>query len=566
MQIRNNVIYILFFGLIILAVLLSYRNILNVYYLHDEWRQLAGVQIEGYKFVINLYSPLEILFGKGRIFGTLINNLIYIYFPYNIIPFIFLFLIFHILNCLLILKLFLDITNDKRIAIIGALFFATTSRHEQALSWLGAGTEIILSTFFAFLAFNQLLKYCRKSKLIHLFATILLLYIGFLFKENTIYYLLLFPSIYYLLTNKKVDFINIIRKNWLMIVTIILFFFVIICKFSGLYINTFSNNSLIKYIFNLIYYPFISFGQYLIPFRLTKKIAEWLLYFNYNVFNHTPNNDLIINFVLSDMVSSVISVLGIALVGYIYFIKPKKRKLIIISVLWYIMSFIPTSFRLVYRYDSYIDSRYLYQSTPAISLLFGILIINLFEHFYKKSFNRIIKISFIILISIFFFKQISITNREVKLIGIYGTDMNNFVNKYQKLNYNIPSCPIFYVESNRNYFQQNNKLPFMLGGGYILSVMNYQSHKIDAYFLEKRYLEAFDAQGFRKNNNSCYGYYWNKQDLVSLFESDKSLQTIQIIAFYWDSNKQNITDISKEIREYINKQLNKNVDHNIYNY
>jgi hypothetical protein len=549
-----------------LSVIIAYRNLPGVFYLHDAWREFAEVNIYGPLSGINNYDAVSLLLGKGRVLGTIINNIFLYYFPFQNLPFITIFLIFHAINSILLYKIIYNVSRNRWLAIISGIFFATTSRHEQALSWIEAGIQILLSTTFILASILILQQYLLKRKVAYLTIGILFSYIAFLFKESSIFYIILMP-IFFLIWDKY--FRMIVYKNlryWYLLLALgMAFIYGFYCLF-GLYISNTENKNfyyiLFKSLFNSAYYPFISLGQYFIPYRLTYRIAEWILNFNYKLLSNSPSKDSIIHFILSDYVSGFISILILAFITVIYIKNTKSRRLILLTSFWFVLSLSPTAFHLINRYDSYIDSRYLYITTPAASIMFGLICVSCLEIIKKLPFKYFYLTFFIFLLLLFFVKQISVTNREVRVASINGIEMSEFVKSYKSLKLIIPDCPIFFVTGNRNYYYDNNKLPFQLGAGYIMLVMNYKTGKIDKNLISERYLQDFGSQGFVRLKSTCYGYFWDQNELLKLFLTDGSVNYDQLIALRWNSDTKTVYNIKSEISNFIFSKIDPKINQN----
>lgn len=537
----NIVIMIIITG----AILYSYRDLPNIYFMHDEWRAQSGVFIDGITSWINRFSIMQLLLGlnRSKLLGALSNNIIYYFFPFRSDIFIYQFYSLHIANSFLLYFLIKKATKNTTIALLSSLFFATSSTGQQALSWIGAGLQILYTLFFSLISMLFIYQYIKKRNNKILAFALASCYLGYLFKEIGIIALpFLLVAVFHACLKKFSKFFYIIVVG--LVLTMISLFFLR----SG---NIESN---IKFVFNCVYYPFISMSQSFIPFRFMYRLGMWFMQFNYPVIAGYNDAPTIIHFIITDLLSIIFSTF-IFISLFLVYKKTAYKNFFLVGLAWYFLSFVPISFALFNRNASYIDSRHLYMPMIGISILFAIsieAIVKLIRLHYRKLLT--IQFAFLVFFFLFFYKQSSITAREVRETAISGIQMTTFIRAFKLIENSrvMPQKPVYYFSSDRNYYYEGNKLPFLLGSGYVLSVIEYPSGRIPKQVLEKEFLIDFGSQGYIESGDKGYGYYYDIKLLRADVKQGKFLPE-QVIGFSYDSQTHEMTDITDKIQNEINK-------------
>jgi hypothetical protein len=536
---------------------IAYRYLPFTYYFHDEWRQLAHVIIYGVGYEIQGTSIIALLLGSGRIAGTLINNIFYRYFPFNVLPFILFSLIGHFLNSTLVFRITKRIIKQFWPAFFAGLFFAVSFRHEQALSWVGAGVQLIGSLFFLLLSIDFILTYLEKKIKRDIILSVLFFYIAYLFKENVLF----FPIVVVILIATRQILTKKVNKIFLFasLVSFILGVPVAFRLFGSDTTNTqgFSGSTIIlKQIINSFFYPLVTLGQYVLPYRFIYRAADWVLMMWYPFMNTGGNIESLLHFPLSDMVSLFSSAILLSLIIIVFIRYKKMRFWIYAGGLYYILSFIPIAFHLIHRYDTQIESRYVYTTTPAVGFLFACCIayvMGLLRKI-KRPIGTFVQISALILIGLFLFKDAQVTQREVRVSAFEGQAMTGFITSLKKITPEISKNTVFYFESDRTYFYDNNILPFKLGSGYVLGILYYPDGIVPTASLIKEPLVDFGSEGVAKDDGKTFGYYQNKKTLKKDFIEKQLFSPDQVRAFRFNSGDNSITDITEEIHTYLQSQ------------
>lgn len=542
----SNILFIL---LLIACVLYSYRMLLDVYFLHDEWKQYGDFLLYGINSDIKNFTLLEILFGKGRILGSLINTVFFRIFSFSQYPFVVVFLLMHGINAILVYLLVKKVTNNIPWAIVSSLLFATSSRYEQVLTWLGAGNQILFSSFFSLLALYIILV--KKKNIYYLGLSLLSAYIAFLFKEASAFTFFIIIGVFFYFNKSRIIPILLLHKKVSVIFS--LFVISIMIYIAKIYTINIANTGLLdtkllltKIGFNTLFYPFVSFSQYILPFRFVKKVATFLMYFNYELLSSNTHIDVIINFILSDVVSMFFSVL---LILIIYLLIKKHRNyyfFYMICVVWYWFAFLPISVRLINRYDSYIYSIYMYYGGIPFWIIISAMFLGLWKNTQMLAIKNVSIIIGICFFGIFLFKQMNVTHREVRFAAIRGSDMRFFINEMNQYVRILPNKPVILLDSDRNYFIDKTRIPFYLGDGFILAVLLYPTGKIPDEIIAKRLFEGFGESGYFEQGNKGFGFYSNKATLLRDIESGK-FDKSQIVYWFYKGNEHILEDRTDEL-------------------
>ena len=176
------------FGLFLLAGLIAYANIINSWFLSDDFAQIGKV-IAGDLSVVwgkehgGFFRPLFILsylidssLWGARPFGFHLTNVI-----------------FHSLNAFLTFILSQRLVDDLRLGAhtkrmisvgAGALFLLHPS-HTEAVSWI-SGRADVLATFFCLASLLSYIEYARRRRIAYLGLSLLCFALGLLAKESAI--------------------------------------------------------------------------------------------------------------------------------------------------------------------------------------------------------------------------------------------------------------------------------------------------------------------------------------------------------------------------------------------
>ena len=548
------------FVFLFLAVLvaISCYGVFSLHFLNDEWIQLGYIYKFGIfgEFTHNI-SVLEILSGKGRLFGGLLNNIFFSTFWYNPIPFVVFGITFHLVNSYLVYLVTMEILRKKRMAIITAAVFSVPATAHQALSWLAATVQTVGSMTFVLLSVLIAIRGIKTKNIRFAIASWILAYIALLFKESSFFVfpiLLILP--YFIDTKVKK------RIRWVSMLGVILLLFVIgYTKFIFFWRIPNSESLLPQTFFaflrsgiNFIWYPLVSLGQFFIPSQFMLRLSVVFSHSVYPSFKNLTEGNQIVNFIVTDLVSILASFVVILFQVYIYVKRGYYRKYLLLAAIWYVLTFGPISIFLYNRNNSYIESRYLYYSFFAIAMIVGITIEALISALYSFFKNRSTALVLtIVVFSVFMVKQVSLLRREIRQNIIYGNDITLVMTEVKHVFPKIPAKPIFFVDGDRTFFLTNTHFPLQLGPGYMLMMAYAPSPNVSTDLLGMNYLCGLTDQGYTEVNEKGYGYFFDKDKLLRLFQTDKSLSSDQIVGMYYYGNDRRLIDITQTIREYVDR-------------
>ena len=462
---------------------MAYRYLPLTYYFHDEWRQLAHVMVYGVGYQIQDSSIIALMLGKGRVAGTCINNIFFHYFPFEVQPFILFSIIGHLTNSIFVFRITNRIIKQFWPAFFAGLFFAVSFRHEQALSWVGASVQMIGSLFFLLMSIDFLLTYLANKVKRNILFSAIFFYTAYLFKESVLF----FPIVVAALIAMRQILTRKVNKVFLL-TTLLLFVAgipVALRLFGGYTTNTqgFTGSAIaLKQAVNSIFYPLVTLGQYVLPFRFIYRAARWVLMMWYPFMDTGGNIESLLHFPLSDMVSLFASSILLMLIVIVFIRYKKMRFWIYAGLLYYVLSFFPIAFHLIHRYDTQIESRFVYTTTPAAAFLLACCLSYVMGSLrkLKQPLGNIIQVFIIICTGLLLLKITMITQREVRVSAYEGQAMSGFITNIKKLVPTLSKNTVLYFESDRTYFYDNNILPFKLGSGYILGVLYYRDGFIPA--------------------------------------------------------------------------------------
>lgn len=536
------------FCLLAFLVIITCYPLFFLGYLNDEWLQIGYVRGVGvFAGFSDKLSVLEILMGKGRFLGGMINNVFFYYFVDNPMPFVMFAVVFQLINSFLVYLVTKEITKKQSIALLTACVFSIPAAAHQALSWFAATTQTLGGLTFVLLAVLASIRgYKQKNVKVHVLSWILA-YIAFLFKESSFFVFPLLLILPYVIPIKiERSHTNIRRFIALLFV---LFGAYRIIKFFGAGISV---PVIGKALLNMVMYPLISFGQFFVPFRFMLKSSLAFASYFYSFMAGATESNQAASVIVSDMLSIMLSFVLLLILTYLYAKKNYLRKYIIFAATWYVMSFFPMAVFLPERNTSYLESRYLYFSFFPIALICGIVLCEIKDRFAFRLGNaRIAWAITVLLLSLFLYKQMTLVQREIHQNIAYSSDIRSAMVSIRSLYPRLPNKPIFLVEGDKKYYYANINLPFQEGGGYMLALTFRDYPVIPKELLGSIYLAKHEEQGYKEIGNKGYGYYWNRSDLLEFFRGHPDISTNQIVGMYYYGYTGKLVDTSVSIQEFI---------------
>jgi hypothetical protein len=273
--------------------------------------------------------------------------------------------------------------------------------------------------------------------------------------------------------------------------------------------------------------------------------------FLYQFLGTAVNKDIIVVTIMSDMISVFCSFILLATVVCIYWKMKHRRGILLFGILWYVLSFTPMSVYLPERNSAFMESRYLYFSIFGFSLVFGVCMEYAYLQLKKRFSMAITMILMVSVLSFFYYKQIVFVQRDVYQNVLYSRDIQDVIDQMNHVVPVLPDKPIFYITGDRNFFYQNNFVPFQFGTGYMTMMAFRERGSIPKKLFRELYLSKYLEEGYKEDSGQGYGYFWQKEALFDLFKKDNSLNVEQVIGFYYFGNDRKLVSITDSIKSEI---------------
>lgn len=550
---KERLIFFFYSALVILLTLVSYANINKLFYVSDEWIALGGIYFNGILGGLKGLSIVGILLGRGRPLAALLMNPFFYYFTYNTMPFVITAYIFHILNGILLYLFVKKISKNQLISLTAGIFFITASVAQQTITWLPNIPQVPTATAFILLSSLFLTKFADTHKRNYLLYSILSGYIAYLFKDQYFYVFIWIPVLYVLLSGKKVSITRLLAKYWYILIGILAAVVYKLYVLFGSGILAFNSSALAnwyKIIFNSLYYPFISLSQTFIPAEFMFKTAKQFLYFNYGgLVPNITNIDLIAQTIVSDLLSQILSFIFLIILAIAYFLNKPQRKTIIISLIFYVLSFTTIAVFLIGRNNSYVESRYLYTGMVSMAIFFGIFIDTVKRLLFLTKIPKAISIICILIVLILWYgKQVSLVKREVYRNVINAQNARHALDELTKTIPVLPDKPIIYLTGSSKYYgYENQYVPLQLNPGYIFMVWYYKGGKVPRELLADTKLIYLETQWYKEFGDKAFGYFWDKKQLKDVIK-EKNINPTQLVGLYYDGGSRKFINITNELR------------------
>lgn len=543
MKLRNIAV---FFLLAVLAMCACYP-IFSLAYLNDEWLQLGYVRGVGlFAGFSDKLTILDMLVGRGRLLGGMINNLFFHYFDDNPAPFILFALLFHLINSYLVYLLTKELTGKKLLAFITACVFSVPAAAHQAVSWLAASVQTVGGMTFVLLAILASIRGVKAKRLFSRLLPWVLAYIAFLFKESTFF---VFPLILIApyVAGARVHPAKV-KLLFLWFIPFVLLGFLKIFQLFG----QDAVSALGRVILNMVMYPLISLSQFFIPFRFMLRFSVSFAGYFYSFLAGAGESNRAASVVVADLLAVICSFLFILGIAYLYAKRKPFRKTLLFALVWYVLSFVPMAVFLPERNTSYLESRYLYFSFFPISLIAGIFILEIQRII--AGVTRNMKAAWgiaMVLFSLFMYKQITLLQREIRWNGTDAKEIQHAMRAITSLYPSLPDRPVFLVEGDKTFYYAKIYLPFQEGAGYMLGLTFRDYPVIPKELLGESFLAKHESEGYRAIGEKGYGFFGSKESLLVYLRLHPEISPDQIVSMYYYGFEGRLVDTTASVREYI---------------
>lgn len=554
---RHFVIFLIYIG----TGIIVFWKLFFTFFQQDEWA-IFGNYIYWEKAGLSLWDRLFV-YEQGTHVAPLSNLFFYpqfklfgMHFEY----YAFSNVLIHVLNAYLLYILALLLTKNRKVSILTGIFFLVNSIVHQAVTWTGTSLGTTGSVTFLLLSFICLINSLKdKNQLKGWLLASLCWIISLLFKETSVFFILVVPVLWVLYSSNK----NIWRffrlySFFIIPFTVYLLFRVVLVIFwgdsSGQLSFAVDQPNILVYFFRVATFPLKFIAQSFIPVENIIAIGNTIVLLGYPhfVYGGTPD-PYVVETVASDIVSYVIAIM---VLGLSVFLGTKKavrdseiHKLVLATVLSILLSSLPFIFIPGKAgYISLIDGRHLYLTSVFSSILLAGLLFSLYKMFKPKQFIILAIVSFIVL-------YIGINALQIR--KALNTQMGlAFTRKMilQKIYTSYPHLPqkiIFYTESNTAFYglpDDEKILPFQSGLGQTLLVW-YNSHgeNIPTCLFKSNYLYVLLNQDYKECDGKGFGYFRNFDFLKEAVKRN-NLAEVDIVAFRYNSFSNTLVDITKEIQ------------------
>lgn len=534
-------------------ILFTYSNLFLTFYQQDEWRILGLLKADGLKALFPLFSPLSLIGGGGRLLSQPIHYIFYSLFPFQVAPFFIFAIIFHFLNSLLVFWIVKRLTYNKFLSIISSIFFATSSVSQQSVTWIAAMVQTTASGFFILLSILLYIYFIENGKKKFLYFSITTALISYFFKESSIFLFAVLPIIY-LIFKKRISFFKLAKIHWPLVLYGIV---AVATRILDLILNARGVASFVtsdthywqKFLSHLFFYPLESLSQIFIYPSVMWYISEVFIKVNYQRLASSEIFPVIGETIAADLASITFSLLILCILFLIYLKTREYRKIIIFSLLFIFLSFLP--FAVLNKGNAYLDSRYFYNGIFGGAIIFALFINyikDLLQNFklnYKYTYALLLLFSFL-----FFFSQVRFIQKDINSQVLISTERKNFLSSVKNLYPKLPDNPIIYITGDSTFYAPNHRVPLQQGPGFTFMVLYYDTGVVPKELITQNFLWDIQSQGYREVRGRGFGYFWDLQELKKEIK-DKGLSKNQVIGLYYNGLTKSLINTTSNIRQQL---------------
>ena len=547
-------------GVVSIIVLFSYKGLFQTFFQQDEWLTQGAVFSGGIFAELKQYSLVDIIAGAGRPFGSLINYILFFLFPFRIDIFVWFAIIVHIINCLILYVLLVQITKKRLIASIGTFVFALNFTASQSVSWIASIFTTLPAGTCVFLSLMLFYQYLKFGKFRFLLGAQILAIISYLFKESSIFLFFLFPVVHMMCNTRK---ISLSRLCTLYSLSLLYACFVVVVRMryvmglgqsAGAFVSN-SSSMWQKMLTHIFLYPILSLPQIYMPQQIMIAVSGWFQKINYGGLQGFSSSQRGVETIVSDFTSFILAMVILFSVYLVGEHTKQYKKLLYFIVFFIFLSFIP--FAILDKGSAYLDSRYFYIGSAGGSFLLALIVDRVLSGFQKA--NAVIY-RFMIAVSVFLlcgflFKNYQWISRDIRSMVVVSNERKYILSEIRRFAPDTTEKPVYFITGNNNgyYGIPEVKIPFQQGIGYTLMVWNYSFGHIPAALLRETFLWRIREEGYREINGKGFGYFHSLSTLQT-YVRNGHIDISQVIAFYYNTDTKLITDITEETRKSIVQQ------------
>lgn len=537
-------------AILLTVVIITYWMLILTFYQQDEWIAVGQFLTGGLLAQTSTVNPILLLLGSNRVLAHPVHMLIYTAFPLQIWPFFLFGIFFQTVNSYMVFLLSKKVTKNQLISFLASLFFAIGSTGNQAVSWAAASTTTLPAAFFCFVSlyfFLNFLEFRLRSQIIISFCSLV---VAYLFKESSIFILVVFIVSYFLFRSKgkAIDF-----KNFLPFVAY--FAVAVLVRIADMLTSVTNpigkmgtdSSVFLKAAFFVFVYPFSAISQYFVPLREMFSFSRVFERINYPFIYSTNYGILTSERIVAEMLSLVLSLLIVIFFIIVWFNYQKLRKVILFSFVFMLSSILP--FVIIERGSAYLESRYYYMGAAGAGMLLGISVFIALEYLKKiNSIPKLFRFTFIgLVLAIFFSFQINSVYRDFSIQIELAKQRKKFIQEVLIFGSKLPDKPVIYITGDQIHYGPNQYVPFQQGLGYTLMVLFYSTEKIPGELISEEFLWNVGSQGYMESGEKAFGYFGDYGSLEDIVDSGE-IDPEQIIAFEYLTKNGSLSDITQRVR------------------
>lgn len=564
-------IYILLF--VVLAYF-TFGSLFRTFFLQDEW-QYFGSSIHA----LSTSQPIlyTILPFQGQLthffpLATLSFLGEYLLFKTNFTPYALLGLLLHVANSLLLYKIVKTISENKIIALASAWLFLVNSISHQPVTWIAAGIGTLPATLLLLISILTFVYYLESNKKKYFFLCIVSLVGSILFKEISLFVLILLPAywLFHLLLYKR----PINKKLLASFLSIGIFYFLLRLVFIFFQIRSPQPEigeaatsstvaSIVVYLFRIITIPLKGLPQLFFPEKFLLTISDGLVRVAYPQYVSTDGavNPYISQSIVFDLVCYLLAIIICVIVYFLVrsFIKTKQFSLVSTTVFGFLLAstsllpfiFIPGKA----GYFSIFEPRNLYIGVMGASILV-VLFIYKMVNYLSKAQNKHFYLMIIFLIPLFLF-HITTTRGNLQKLEHIADVRRSLLNSIKQEYPKLPQTVIFYTQSDTAYYgmpDEEKILPVQSGFGRMLMVWYQDAQHFPGCLYENQFLHGLLDQDYKKCQERGFGYFRDYRKLIDAVKNN-SINLESVISYSWNGSKEEFKDITEIIRDRLKKDL-----------
>lgn len=547
LKIKNK--HTLPFLIIFVVLIFTFWQISNIFFQQDEWLGLGNAFT--YRARNGLFSLLKASFlpnyalSRYLPFTGIINYLVFNTFQKNASLYGFLGLFMALVNSGLLYLMAYRLTKSRIVGIFTALLWVTNNLALQSITWIGTMLPSQFAMLFFLLGFNNLTLFLESKNRKKLFLFVVFLMTSVFIKEQGIYYLApVFLLVFFWDESKKNDLGEKINNFLRTALPAILFLILprILNILRGYTVNVSPSqepSSFGNIIFNIFLLPARSIAHIFVsPGTLYKYI-----YLASQTHYSQITDGSVIETMGGDIFSLLVSfyiICGLFFMSLVF--KARQKKFVVICLTSFFASTIP--FVLYKNTNAILEPRYY----THLALWGSLLVVFCFYSFFSniKRLGKFWAVLFLLLLLI---------NNILGVKKVLGDDIKT--GNYRKnILKTVSQSESYLAEDNIFYFFTDGGgfYEFQSGFGQTLAVWFFDTGKIPKGVLQDQDFWDPSYEGVKDYQGNKYGYFMDYDKMVrSLQEAE--LKEDSVIAFYWDTQKRNVTNVTKKIREKLSKDL-----------